>query len=1055
MTEIGLLGFLGQLPDNDVNLSDVADQMRSGTGVIPFVGAGLSVPYKFPQWGAFIRDLAQRAGVLDQVEAHLKTLEYEEAAELLQKRMHSRFQDLVEHYFGDRILEGAEFRGAVALVPHITTGPVITTNFDRLLEHVFEDAGYPFPVRVWHDKVHAVIRSVTRNRLTLLKLHGDWEFPSERVLTLSEYRKHYGNSRTKINFRLAIPQMLELLVTRPLLFLGCSLKQDRTGQIITQLAARMPTVRHYALLEYPETEASYAQRIDELARMNVRPVWYPQKQHEKIEQVLAYLAELLPEPLRLVKRKQAEVIRLDTIPRPESTFIGRGREQADLRARILKYRLVTVAGAPGTGKTRLTIQVARSLQTEFDAIWFVSLSQLSDGAALPQRIAHVMQLKGQSGKDLIDVVAAFLKHGRQLLVLDNCETALDECAAMVRKLLGECLDLHLVLTSRIDLGSAVEIGTEHVYRVPPLELPDPDHLPDLIAFALIESVELLLERVQAHSDTFRLTEANARKVAKLCRDLDGIPLAEELVAAQMDILSLDSVLELWDERLDFASAVSVGQPELQLATLRNTISLSYDLLGREQNGQRLRTLFRRLSVFHRGWTREAALAVCGEPGEAEKDMRELLKPLRRASLIEVEEVAGEKRYRYLDAIREFAFGELTRDGEDEPFSVRHAGWAADFAERWAPDLLTDRQAISLAKLIGEADNLRGAILWAQRRQDAATALRLTSALWRLMEIKGFYREGSARLRMALELPGTENLTILRSKALSGLSILAYRQGDLETSERCSLESLELERKYGTNAGVANALNDLGNVAQLRGEYQKALDFYIESLRIERERKNDRGIAVALYNCGRQAMILGQLDEGGTNMQASLKMFDNAGNRREAAFALNSLGQLARLRGQDEVALRYADRSLAIRQELEDQRGVAETMRTKAGVLIGKRDFASALELLGKSGDIAILIGDDRGVVETLEHLAWLTNEQDLLGHSACLYAAAEELRNKLGLPLPPVEQPARDSRLNYARKALGEQAFAAQWEKGRCTAPEEVFALGVNRKMQVVQAKHE
>jgi predicted ATPase len=1052
MTEAELLSFLGQLPDNDVNLRDLAEQMRSGIGVVPFIGAGLSAPYGFPQWGAFIRDLAKRAGMVHQVEAHLNALEYEEAAELLQVHMNSRFQDLVEHCFGDQILKGAQFQGAITLIPHITTGPVITTNFDRLLEHVFTDVGCPFPDRVWHDKVHAVIRSVTRNRLTLLKLHGDWAFPSERILTLSEYRNHYGASKTTIDFQLAIPQVLNLLVARPLLFLGCSLKQDRTAHIITQLAARMPTVRYYAISEYPESEASYLERINELARMNIRPVWYPPKQHEKIEQVLAYLAALLPEPLRLV-RKCTEAPAPENLPQLGSTFIGREQEQRDLQTKIIDFSLVTVTGAPGAGKTRLTIQVAHAVRTKFDAIWFVPLSQIPDGTAIPQRIAHVMRLKGQPNVELIDVVAASLKQGRQLLILDSCETTLDDCTAIVQKLRVTCPSLHLILTSRISLGSAMEAGAEHVYRVPPMELPDPDHLPALEALSRIDSVELLLNLVQAHSDSFRLTSANARKVAQLCRGLDGMPLALKLVAAQMDMLSLDSVLAQWDYRLDFAVAANGEQQDRQVATLRNAICLSYELLSREQNGSKLRTLFRRLSVFHRGWTTESALAVCGESGETEKDMLALLRPLRRASLIELDEMAaaGEMRYRYLDAIREFSFGELTREGEEETFSARHARWATEFAERHAPQLLTGQQSFALAKLIGEADNLREAILWATRHQHAPTALRLTGALWRVMEIKGFYRDGMARLRVALNLAGAESLPVLRSKALSGLSTLAYRQGDMDEAERCSTESLELERAQGTDAGIANALNDLGNVAQARGEYQKAHDLYANSLKIERSTNNDRGVAVALYNSGRQALNLGQLDEARTNLEASLRMFENAGNRREAAFALNGLGMLSRMCGQQEAALRYADRSLSIRRELEDQRGVAETMRTKAGVLIGTRQFERAYELLRNSGDTSILIGDDRGLAETLEHLASLVSAENSPVDTAILYGAAGRLRERLRLPLPPAEKSARDSRLELASKVLGENAFAAQWEKGRWMPPEEAFAHAMNRMAQAVK----
>lgn len=791
-----------------------------------------------------------------------------------------------------------------------------------------------------------------------------------------------------------------------------------------------------------EQRAAQQAHLARLASVERYPeIWFANKDRLAVDILRSHLQEILT-----AVKKLPDVERRDTIPHARSSFIGREREQTELREKIFNYSLVTVAGAPGVGKTRLTIQAARLLEPDFDAIWFVPLSQLPQLGAIPLRIAHVLQIKGQYGKELVDLIGESLKRGRQLLILDNCEAVLGECAAVVNKLRALCGELHLVLTSRIDLGTAIEIGAEYVYRVPPLELPDPDRLPDLKALADIDSVKLLLERVQARSDTFRLTKANAKKIAQLCRRLDGIPLAVELVAAQMDILSLDSVLEQWSKRLDFSRG-DVAQLDQQ-ATLRNTIYISYDLLGREQNGERLRTLFKRLSIFRRGWTIEAALMVCGEPNETREGIQELMKPLRRASLVEAEEVAGENRLRYLDAIREFAFAELAKEGRDKELAALHARWATELAERWQPRLLTGEQAVALAKLIAEADNFRAAILWAHEWQDAEIALRVTSALWRLMEIKGFYRDGESRLRMALGVPGAKNFPLLRSKALSGLSILAFRQGDLETSKRCSLQSLALERKYGGNdhAGMANALNDLGNVAQLRGEYQKALDLYTESLKIEQTRGDERCIAVCLFNTGRQFMNVEKLGKAEATVRASLKIFDKTGNRREAAFALNTLALIERYRGQYEAASRYADRSLEIRQNLGDPHGIVQTMLTKADILIGKHDFDAALNLLEKSGDTSFLINDERGVAETLEQLASLASDQDLHAKAVVLYAAADEIRKKLRLPLPPVAQHAQDARIEGVRNALGDTGFAAQWEKGRWTPPQEAFALGVSRK---------
>jgi len=781
--------------------------------------------------------------------------------------------------------------------------------------------------------------------------------------------------------------------------------------------ARLANVEHY-----PEVRFANADRL-------------------AVDILRSHLQEILA-----IAKKIPSIERRDTIPHAGSRFVGRKREQAELREKIVQYSLVTVAGAPGAGKTRLTMQVARLLEPDFDAIWFVPLPQLPEFGAIPQKIAHVLQIKGQPDKDLVDLAAETLKRGRQLLILDNCETVLNECAAVVNKLRVLCGDLHLVLTSRMDLGTAIELGVEYVYRVPPLELPDPDRLSDLKSLVAIESVQLLLARVQARSDTFRLTKANAKKVTQLCCGLDGIPLAVELVAAQMDILSLDSVLEQWPERLDFSHG-DVVQLEQQVTTLRNTIRISYDLLGREQQGERLRTLFRGLSVFSHGWTIEAALIVCGEPNETIKSIQELMKPLRRASLIEAEEVAGENRFRYLDAIREFAFVELVKEGRDKELGARHARWAMEFAERWQPRLFTEEQAVALTKLIVEADNCRAAILWAHQWKDTEMVLRLTSALWRLMEIKGFYREGESRLRMALQVPGAKSFPLLCSKTLSGLSILAFRRGDLETSKRCSQQSLNLEKKYGVDrAGEANALNDLGIVAHVRGEYRKALELFSQSLKIEQKRGDERCIAVGLSNIGELYKDMGSLDKAKAYVEASLIIFDETRNRREAAFALRTLGEIERYQGQYEAASRYIDRSLKICQNLGDPKGIAETMLMKAAILIAKHDFGSALDLLVESGGTRFLIDDEWGIAQTLEQLASLAGNEGKYAKAVVLHAVADKIRKKLRLPLPRVAQLVRDARIENARNALGNAGFDKEWERGYWMSPTEAFALGVNRK---------
>ena len=419
--------------------------------------------------------------------------------------------------------------------------------------------------------------------------------------------------------------------------------------------------------------------------------------------------------------------------------------------------------------------------------------------------------------------------------------------------------------------------------------------------------------------------------------------------------------------------------------------------------------------------------------------------LLRTSLIKTKKVAGEIRFRYLDSIREFALDELGKEVGNTELAVRHARWVVEFVEHWKPKLLTSEQAVAISELIAEADNIRAAFAWALQQQDAEIALRVASALWRVMEIKGFYQDGESRLRRPLEVPGARKFPLLRSKALSGLSILALRQGDLGTAQRCSRESLALERKYGTDrTGVANALNDLGLVAKRRGKYQKALDLYRESLRIYQSTKDERCIAVCLHNIGALYMDMGKLDKAKAKLDVSLKIFEQTGNQREAAFAFNTLGLIEQHRNQYEAASHYADRSLEIRESLGDRGGMAKTMVTKASILIGKHDFDTALDLLAKSGNIFFLINDERGVVESLEQLASLASHQGLHVKAVVLYAAADGIRKKLRLPLSPLAQQARDGQMGCARNVLGEREFDEQWEKGRGMPPQEAFALGVN-----------
>ena len=1037
VNESEILEYLGDLPENDVHLPMLVRQMQTPVGIVPLVGAGMSAPFDFPQWTKFLQDLAKRVGKSAAIDELMAAGKYEEAAEdLISALQKTKFQDLIEHYFGDQVLAGKQLTGAITHVPYLNRGPVITTNFDRLLERTFQLADCPFELVVWHSKVNLAIRAFEEDRPVLLKIHGDWQDSEDRVLTLTEYRENYGDPDCAINFSLPLPQLFKLLAIRPLLFLGASLNQDRTVSILKRVAQDLPSSRHYAVVEKPAAEAECQKRAEYLAAHNIRPIWYPTGRHDTIERLLAYLREQAPESLRRSALKSAgkpQIARPDMIPKPLSSFIGREQECKELRALVMANRLLTITGPPGSGKTRVALEVARSLQTEFDAVWFVELSQLQEPALVPQRVAAILGIREQASRPPTEVIADFLKSGKYLLALDNCEHLIEACASLVDYLLRECPPLKILTTSRATLN----LGGEHVFIIPPLALPEAALTADPAGLLAFDSVTLLLDRARALSN-FRITPENAGAVASLCRGLEGMPLAIELAAAQLGVLTVHQILEHMNQSLELLAGGIGGTTERQWATLKEAINLSYGMLNAEQS-----IFFLRLSIFHRGWTWEAAVEICREKPQNEFDVLRLMNQLHRMSLIVVEEKAGQKRFRLLDSIREFARDRLIEAGEENSLVPRHAAWFLQLAEKAAPEFLKRNQKQWLDTLAIEVDNLRAAILWAVTVRQAESALRLTASLWRLMEIRGFYREGIDRLKTVLEMPETMTYPELRSKAMSGLGMLLYRQGDLINSEGYFKQSLEIERECNNQLGIANALNDLGNVRHVKGDFEAARSLFVESLEIERKSGTPRGVAVALFNLGKTARRAGLTDDAAGLLCDSLKSFVDEGNLREAAFPLNELAKIELTLGNLDESAKYAQRSLEIRTQLADQKGVSETMRTLGRISIKQGDLNRANKLFGESLELARGVNDLLGIAELLEQFAFLHALQQELESCARLCSVAEKLRDQMHAALSPGERAERDSYLDAARAVLGGVDFAKNWETGKSLAVTDAVELAV------------
>lgn len=359
-----LISRIGNSHDNQANLRRLTDQLRTQIGVIPFVGAGLSIPFDFPGWSGFLLSLAQSAGIEAQVRRCIGAGEYEEAAEVLLLALNRRaFDDAIEDAFGDHKLRNKQLRGSAAsLLPKIATGPAITTNFDHVLEEVFRTAGCPFERVVWGAKAGMATKAFHNNRRFLLKMHGDVDDTTDRILTATEYHNQYGDIEQYGTITASghdptphLPRLLQQwLLSRPLLFIGCGLNQDRILKILRKVITIYPDLAHYAIVERPISDVASRERASFLSSHGIRPIWYPQGQHGLVESILNYLVEQIPAQFRPCQAPEEErripsaLIAADQSPTVQGYDNARrtARAEAHVRYQLFFHE----SGQPGVPK---------------------------------------------------------------------------------------------------------------------------------------------------------------------------------------------------------------------------------------------------------------------------------------------------------------------------------------------------------------------------------------------------------------------------------------------------------------------------------------------------------------------------------------------------------------------------------------------------------------------------------------------------------------------------------------------------------------------------------
>jgi predicted ATPase/class 3 adenylate cyclase len=536
----------------------------------------------------------------------------------------------------------------------------------------------------------------------------------------------------------------------------------------------------------------------------------------------------------------APVSSIDTtpnnLPKRLTTFLGREREIGEVGDLLEGHRLLTLTGPGGTGKTRLSLEVASRMVARYpDGVYFVELASITDPDLVLPTIAQALNLPDRGGRTTDERLIDFLGERTMLLVLDNFEQVLGAAPAIGR-LLAAAANLAVLTSSR----SALQISGEQEYPVPPLGLPDPSRLPSLAQLSQYEAVALFIERARAVKPAFEVTNDNAPAVAEICVRLDGLPLAIELAAARIRILTPQAMLGRLTDRLGLLAGGSRDLPERQ-QTLRGAITWSHDLLDETD-----RALFAAMSVFVGGAGLAQIEAVCAE--EITGELLDALASLVEKSLLRQSDGAGgEPRFTMLQTIRQFAEERSIDGGRRDVLRDLHAEAFADLAAAAAAEVMGHDKRTWLDRLEEDHDNLRAAISRAVESGRAELALRLTSSLWRFWQMRGYLAEGLERLELALAMPSAKDHVSLRADALDAAAGITYWQADAERSRTFYKEEIELRRAMDDRPGLAGALYGISFTWSIR----HPLEF------------NAEGSAMAVATLNEALEIFRELgDEGG-------------------------------------------------------------------------------------------------------------------------------------------------------------------------------------------------
>jgi predicted ATPase/DNA-binding CsgD family transcriptional regulator len=728
------------------------------------------------------------------------------------------------------------------------------------------------------------------------------------------------------------------------------------------------------------------------------------------------------------------------LPSQATGFVGRAAELAELRSLLRGgSRLVTIAGPGGIGKSRLALQVAaEALDGDGDGVWLVELAPVAEPELVARTVAAVLQVREDPGRLVLDTLIDAVGDRRLLVILDNAEHVLGAVAKLADAIMRYCPQAYLLVTTREPLG----IGGERVFRVPPLAVPPAD-LAAPGPLAAFESVQLFTECAARHRPGFAVEAANAAAVAAVCVRLDGIPLAIELAAARLGVLSVPEISSRLDQRFRLLTGGSrTALPRHQ--TLRALIDWSYDLLTPEE-----RAMADRLSVFAGGWTLAAAEAVTAPVagtagGTADWQVLDRLAALVDKSLVQAEEIHGETRYRLLETVRQYAAERLARPGGADLDQVRaaHRDYYLVLAQTADSFLRGPDEAVWLDRLEAEFDNIRVALAFSLTDPDGTEpGLRLAAALRWFCNMRGRGGEILEALNVLLERPGAQRPTLIRARALATSCHLRNQFGDDSAVPSLAGEELRIARALGDGAIAADALAQLCWFTFEHGDLAGARAQIGEAARLARATGDPRLVTFVLLNSGVFAGEAGDTDAAVADLQEACTLARAAADHYELAIALGNRGRYEHMAGRSQAARVYFREANALADRLRYP-GLFAAFRQGLGFAdLVDADPGSARRCFIGSLDIARITGVTSYVHAALLGLALAAGADGDPTVAATLHGVADEQYERAGRTLEPMEAGLRARDHAQLRATLGEATFEAAYRRGRTLSRPDGVAL--------------